>query len=370
MKQTFIIALILSIPIISLGQVNYIATDTSSSIGVELIKGITIENCQVCRVNVKNKIIQYSPYEISEYGFKDGSIYVARDIYISDTLKRVFLERLHNDKMVLYIYKERGYKTFFIEKDSTLFNEIPKKNIDGKSYHVQLMEISKDCPSVSQVSQLAGYNKYSLVKFFKLYDNCKTRPFPHFKYGPILSYEFVKLIPSNDDQLESISYFNFDYDGSFSAGMFFDCPIYASDFSIHSEILFSKHGYSYNNLVEGKDMDFVANLSSLKIPLFLRYTIPLNSVRPFLNIGISNLYYFRDETNIYETTINANTIIINDVYTTSLINKAYIEFSIGGGFEYPLNYKNSMFFEVRYSKSKVVELLCTKGISIITGYNF
>jgi hypothetical protein len=370
MKQTFIMALIVSIPILSLGQVNYFETDSSSSIGINLIDGTNIENSQVCKVKIRDKVIEYSPYEISDYGFKDGRVYVSKEIHISDTSKRVFLERLLNEKTVLYFYKEKGSKTFFLEKDSTIFNEIPKKNVDGKNYREQLAKISNNCQNTSPLAQLVSYNKNSLVKFFKLYNNCKLRPFPHLKYGPTLGYEFVDLIPPNKNQLEYINYFNLDYDGSFSVGMFFDYPIIASDFSIHTEILISKHGFSYNKTVEGKDMDFVANLSSLKLPLLLRYTYPSNKLRPFLNIGISNLYYLRDELSIYETTTNKNTIIINNVMKTSLINKDYLEYTIGGGVDYQLNCKNSVFFELRYSKSIVTEFLGTKCINIITGFNF
>jgi len=369
LKQTIILALIV-FPIVLFGQVNYLETDSLTTINVKLVEGSDIENSQVCKVKIKDKVTEYSPYEVREYGFKNGRVYVSKEIQISDTSKRVFLERILNDKTILYLYKDQSSKLFFIEKDSNVLIKISKENMDGKSYRDQLAKVSNDCQNTSQLVQLVSYTNSSFVKFFKLYDDCKLRPFPHFKFGPTLSYESFELIQPNESRIKQINYFDFDNDRSLSAGMFIDVPIIASDFSIHSEILISKHGFSYNNNVDGNDLDFVTNLSSLKIPLLLRYTCPINKLRPFLNIGVSNLYHYRNETMIYETTMIDNTIIINDVMDTSPTNDYYLEYTLGGGLEYQLNYKNSLFFELRYSKSYVKELLGTKSINIMTGFNF
>lgn len=72
------------------------------------------------------EIIEYNPQQVSRYGFKEGSEYIARGITIQGNKKRVFLEQLVKGDLSLYHYREKGLETFFLEKDSTLFVELPK----------------------------------------------------------------------------------------------------------------------------------------------------------------------------------------------------------------------------------------------------
>ena len=355
MKHLYIIFSISLLPILSFGQSSYFSTDSSTSVGIKLINGGDMINSQYCQVKKGEKTIQYTPYEVKEFGFKDRRVYVSKEIIIADSSKRVFLERLHKGRTTLYFYRGKGIKTFFIQKDSTLFVEISKQNAADEDYSKQLSNLTKDCSNVSDACKLVSYNKKSLSKLISRHNHCELKPFPHFKYGFLMGYEFLRLIPSSEKN-DNLKYFNYKYDGCFSVGLFLDNPILVSDFSVHAELLISKHGHSYNKLVNNKDLDFIANFTSLNVPVLLKYAYPSNKIRPFISVGINGTYFIKNKTLLYETTINETTIEINNSRITSMISDFQLGYVIGGGLEYKLNYKNSLFFELRY----IINI--TKGI--------
>ena len=346
-KALLALALLLSALIVK-GQSEYFSTDIKTSYGVKLVDGGDLINSQLCQVKTGNKIVKYSPYEVQEYGLKNGRVYIARKINSADSSKMVFLERLYNGKTTLYYYRGSGIKIYFIEKDSTVFIEIPKKADSKKHYSEVLSNYTADCPNVSSVCKLVSYSKKSISKLISRYDNCELKPFPHFRYGLLMGYEVSKLIAS-DEHDEYLEYFDFDYEGSPSIGIFLDNPVLASDFSVHMELLFSKHAFSYYNLTGNRELDFVANLSVVNVPLFVRYTYPSNKIRPFINLGPIGSYIVKNETLLFETILSENAIEINvPKQSASMISDFQAGGVIGSGLEYKLNYKNSLFFELRY----------------------
>jgi hypothetical protein len=373
MKYLYILFLIVFFPILTFGQNEYFSTDITTSTGIKLIDGGDLINSKLCQVKKGNGIIEYTPYEVKEFGFKDGRVYVSKEIQLSDSTKKVFLERLYEGKTTLYYYKEKGRKSFFIEKDGSLFVELQKRNRDNKSYNEQLSDITNDCSNVAGAVNLVNYNKKSITKLVSRYNNCELKPFPHFRYGVTLGYEFMKLVTPSGNQNEDIKYFDFKYDGSYAIGLFIDNPISVSDFSLHSELYFSKHGFSYNKRIANEDIDFVANLSTLKVPLLIRYAIPSNKIRPFINIGMVGSLNIRNKTQLYTTTISENKIEIGDIKLSSPIDNIQFGYCMGGGMEYKLKSRNSLFFEIRYTSQYGISnpgTLKTSGFNFVTGINF
>jgi hypothetical protein len=371
-NSIWLILLIAFFPVLSFGQTEYYSTDSATSAGIELVDGSALVNSRLCQVKKGAEIIEYTPYEVKEFGFKDGRVYISKEIQLPDTSKKVFLERLQKGRLTLYYYRAKGIRTYFIERDSTLFVEIPKQNTVNQHYSDQLSILTHDCTNVSDACKLVKYNKRSLSELIARYNNCELKPFPHFRYGLLVGYEFLKLNPLSS-QNEFLEYFNFHYDGSFSIGLFLDQPVFVSDFSLHAELIYSKHGYSYNKLIDNKDLDFVANISSLKLPFLLRYVYPSNKFRPFVNTGLIASYIIKNETLLYETIITQDKIVINDTETNTLIDDVQIGFSIGGGIENELNSKHSLFFELRYNNLYNYgdsEFRGISNINILTGINF
>lgn len=372
MKQLYFLFLIIFFPIFSFGQSEYFLTDSLKSVGIKLIDGGDRVNSRVCKVKTGDKIVEYSPYEIKEFGFKDGRIYISKEIQISDSSVRVFLECLHKGKTTLYYYMGKKNKTFFIEKDSTLFVEVPKKNIANECYHEILLNITNNCPNIADACKIADYNKLSLTKLITRYNQCILKPFPHFRYGLSIGYEKLRINPSVV-YYEDIKYFDFKSDGGFIFSFFIDNPIQASDFSCHAEVLFSKHGYSLNHTASNEDLDLIINISSLNLPLLIRYTFPINNMRPFFNTGAMYTYNLKNEIAFYKTSFSGNLIEISDRVEKSILSTNVIGYVLGCGFEYDLNPKNAVFFELRYCKQLGLPKDVSNKNSIIgvsTGINF
>jgi hypothetical protein len=360
-------------PILSFGQNEYFSTDSLTTIGIKLIDNGDLINSKLCQVKKGDKIFEYSPNEVKEFGFIDGRVYISKEIQISDSTRRVFLECLYKGKTTLYYYKGKGIKTFFFEKDSSVFVEIPIRSLNNRIFNEQLKEITKDCSNITEATKFVNYNKKSLSKLIARYNNCVLKPFPHFRYGLTLGYEFSEIVLSSDNQNENIKYFDFNYDGGFTIGLFIDKPILVSDFSFHSEVYFSNHGFSYNKSSDNKEIDFVANLSSLKVPLLIRYVCPSNNIRPFINLGLVGSFNIRNETMLFETTITKNIIEINDKEESPLIDDIQLGSCIGGGIEYKLDIKHSLFFEIRFNQQYGItdpKSLKFSGFKFVTGINF
>jgi len=377
MKKHWCVFLIINLlPVVIYAQNEFYSIGSTISTGIKLVDGGDIGNSRFCQVKKGDEVIKYSPFEVKEFGFKDGRIYLSKDIQISDSVQKVFLEQLVIGHTKLYYYRGKNLRMFFIEKDSTLLVELPKRNEDGDiGFRDNLQNITSDCQNVNEAVKFVGYNKKHLTELITRYNKCIYKPYPFFKYGMSLGYETTRLVPSPGIKNEYISQLDFTYTGGVTIGFFADIPVSLSNFSLHTELYYSKHGFSYNQLIGNKDIDFVANISSLKLPVLIRYVYPnlLNKIRPFINAGGIAGYNFKKNGSIYEATITQTKVEINDVLETTLIDKNQIGYAVGGGIEFKLNNRNHLFFELRYNK-----LYCSSNsvsmnnseFHFITGINF
>jgi opacity protein-like surface antigen len=155
-------------------------------------------------------------------------------------------------------------------------------------------------------------------------------------------------------------------------------PINMSDFSLHADLNFTKSGYSYNsesynnNLSLNQNIIFLANTSSINLPVLLRYTFPYMHIKPFLNVGLIYTYNIINSTAIYTSTIYPTYIETSTIDKTSLISKSQLGFSCGTGVEYKLNNRHAVFIELRYNKlhsSSSDYILNKSEFQIITGIN-
>jgi len=356
MKKIILFLVFCIIPFGIYGQSAYFITDSTSSIGDNITDNGDLLNAQFCTVENIKGIIQYTPNEVKEYGLKDGRIYVSKTIFADDSLRKVFMLRLVKGKCTLYYYRGKTTKTFYWEKDSTGLYELPKYHKDHPkiNFRKDLEYLTGDCENVRNATKLVSYNIKSLTKLVTSYNNCVLKPFQYFRYGLLLGYGLNKLETSTF-KLNSTANINFKNEGGFLPGIFIDYPIEMSNFSLHSDLYFTKNGYSYISNYTDKDLKqkntaFVANTTSINIPVLVRYTFPTMDVRPFLNAGLIYTYNIKNSTSIYTSTIYPTYIESTEIDETSHISKNELGISFGAGIEYVLNNKHSVFFELRHNK--------------------
>ena len=322
---------------LAFGQQSYIQTDTLY-IELPVINQGEIKNAQECYVDYGHEKVRYSPDELLGYGLDGGPSYVSKTIQLGDSTLKVFLEVIESGDHSFYCYRTKSGKHFFVTDEDTRISELFKT-----TYREQLKEWSYiGCPGLKDDVNLAGYNKRSLKKFVAKYNKKDSSPFPSLKIGLTGGSEMAKL---NLKKIKSVS-FDF-YEKSFMAGVFLDYPILLSDFSVHLEIYYSSHSYSYSYKNTTLMDDYLAmevTAPDLKIPLLFRYTLPFRKLRPFVNIGGIYAYNF-NPTFVYDYSTEDG-FVGNQV----VILKHYYGYSVGSGLEYKLNYKNSLFFDFRYGE--------------------
>jgi hypothetical protein len=131
--------------------------------------------------------------------------------------------------------------------------------------------------------------------------------------------------------------------------LFIDCPILASDLSFRSELLYARSGYSYNLDNSSEAIDLVINTTSLSMPVLLRYTLPTFKTRPFFELGGIYTYNIRNEGIELESSKNNDIITVLNASYNPLISDKQIGYSIGGGVQVSLRYRNILSLGLRFS---------------------
>lgn len=373
MKKWILLSSFLLITGFAWSQRGYYTMNDTMRSGVKMIDGGAKLNAERCQVKTADRVIVYTPEEVSEYGFQEGKAYVSKKIPSGDSSRYVFLLRLVKDQTSLYHYRGKRIKTYYIEKDTNLLEELTKKRDQSEiSYESSLLEFTSDCPEMADAVRLAGYRMKPLTELVNRYNRCESGPFPVLKFGIVAGYEASKLNP-HKMYPDPLNQMEFGYDGGYMIGLFLDKPVAFSDFSIHTEILYSSHGFSGYLSTQDKDYDFVANYSVLEWPLMVRYSYPSARVRPFINAGTLLCYNFMMDDLFLETTFHQDVIEINDIKSYPLIAEFQAGYTLGVGVGFRINYKYSAFLDLRFSNLFELSEYNTMNNSVIqcfTGINF
>jgi len=351
MRIRIIILLILFVSTYTTAQkYSYYLSDSLTSSGCKLVDSGDHLNSQFCTEEVGTELIQRTAEQVSEYGFEDGRTFISKTINLNGVPKKVFLEKIVEDSMTLYYYGHKKYKVFFIQKDSTDFIEIPKKNIDKVAFESTLTLLTSDCKVLENAIKMVSYNRTSLKNLLEQYSKCELKPFPHLRYGVMLGGGMTKLIPQKNIIESYIFDFKHQYNPTVLPGLFIDYPILYSNFSLHADFCLSKNGYS-STWNQNEDIyDLVINATSLNLPVLIRYCYPSNKIRPFVNLGIIYSRNLKSSSSSFKTTLFEDFIQVYKLNTTEFERKNNFGYSFGGGIEYQLNYKRSVFFEARYNR--------------------
>lgn len=378
MACRFLIFLALLNPIMLPGQIDYIITDSSYVVGIKIADGGAISNSKVCRVLAGANIVEYTPYDIIGYGV-GGRDYVSKEIQIDDHKKQVFLERLINANTSLYFYNEKGIRLFFVEKDSAQFVTLNKHDLEshGLSYKDSLQTLTGDCQYSSGMTKLLSYNRRSLKEFIRTYNDCSSDHFRYTRYGITFGLGPGRLIPSGFSENKYLSQFTYPYFPEWYLGLFMNKPVLPSDFSFDLSLIITRLTESYNISYDTCDFDLVINMTSLEIPVQMRYLFPGHRLKPYINAGCVLGYDLENRASLYSAVISQETIIIDKISGSPkgfYIDMGYV---IGLGAEFKLNQRNAVFIEFRHKKQyslgkKDEDLIYfdRMGFHFFTGINF
>ena len=339
-KMSFLSLVIYLFPILLFGQNSYYTTEDELSSGINLLKGNDIQNSKYCQQIYGKEILKILPNEITEFGFKDGSVYISKKILLSNTYKQVFLERLVKGNINLLYYKDEKFKIFYLEKSDSILIELPKYSTDDKKNKFKdiLSDFTPACIKKSETFKLVNYRKKPLTEYIECLNKCDLRLFRYLRFGFFAGYGFTKFSPTNNRP----SYLNFDvfkfkFDGAFSAGVFFNKPIFKTNLSLQLETSYSKNKISDYRKINNKDYDLELSYSCLSIPFLIRYTYPYFKNGPYINIGPLYTHNFRNTNSLQETEDNKITDFSNYY---EIIPDNLFGYSIGVGLQQKITFRN------------------------------
>jgi hypothetical protein len=344
---------------------DYIATDSTLNTGINLFAGAAKDNSQFIRQKIKNGEKKYTPDQLTEYGFRDGTVFESKIIKLEAGEKRVFLERLATGTITLYRYVDSLHTIYYITKDSSELLEVLS---DMESLKNQ----SQDCESMADAIKLAPFTKLGLRKLADRYNKCEQTPFPYIKYGIFAGYRQMKLVQPSSFGYTIIQDLSIPSSGSPLIGIFADFPIQLTEFSVHPELSFSSNNFSANSHTAQSDVDLLVSLHTLQLPLLARYTFPTPTWRLFVNAGPYFSYNIENSSQLYQSNISDNTITIFKATHDKLVADFLIGYSAGIGIQRNLGLRKTMFAEMRYTRAGSTDntSLIQSAVDLIVGFTF
>ncbi|MEL7146554.1 MAG: outer membrane beta-barrel protein [Bacteroidota bacterium] len=345
---------------------DYIATDSTLRSGINLINSIPKDNARFIRLKKKDGNVTYNPNQLSEYGFRNGTVYVSKSIPVSGRSKQVFLERIASGKINLYYYRANGIRTFFLERDSTIFTEVEK----GEEFRKVIAQYTNDLEWTADQVRLTKYNRKSLAKLIALYNKGLDKPMPFIRVGLIAGLNSTYLKTPSGISIERWKDVSFSPGSSFTFGIFGDLPIDMSNFSFNIGLHYAKSGFSSTLSDAQSDVDVIINYTSLSVPILVRYTLPNPGWRPFINAGGIYSHLLRNESIIYEFNFDQNTITTTKE-ATQLLNNHRPGLAIGLGIQRQLQRRKTTSVEFRLNHLPGNDnTLHQQHLEILTSFSF
>jgi len=328
-------------------QNEYYKIDTVITKGNDFVFNLDF---QFCQVKTGKFYDNYTPYQVSEFGYKDR-VFVAKKVQLPDSVQQVFLERLVVGKNNLYYHGGKKYKTFFVSNDSMNLVEIPFRNTKGDStFRMQLNGFVAECSQMKDVPKLVQYKRTEMKEFFSQVNDCKSKYFPFLKYGIATGVQFVRLDLTPNIATNELSKMNYQYTAGLAVGAFADIPILPTSFSIYTSANLSKHGFSDFKQISEDDVDFILNLTTLKLPVMLKYTLPVKDYRLYIGGGLSFSYHIINKAELYKITKTDNLTDFSLYQELAVIDDFQYGFLAETGVEKKISYRNYLSLGMRYSK--------------------
>jgi hypothetical protein len=341
----------ISLTYICNAQYTFIANDSVFTFDIKIIENNDFNNGRVCMVELNNKIINYSPYEISEYQFKNGRHFISQEINVNNLKQKLFLEKLTSGNYNLYYLKLHKGKKFFIQKNNEVLIELNKS--DSSYVNDSYKKILNQLDTRNEFVDFVHYKKSHLKLYIERLNSGTQKPFPYFKYGPLFGISIEKcFIFSESNSTDRIAT---DYDANFVIGVYGDIPISLTSFTFHPEFYYTANKHSAFKKIYNSETTYLFRYESLNFPIIFRYTLPTKVLRPFINIGFEYVRLFNYKHFIYKTITNDNEILIYDQSNKLTMSLNQILILGGIGFEYHFTNKHFIFFETRYANQIITD---------------
>jgi hypothetical protein len=369
MKEIISFILLIFLSAASFSQGAFIQmNDSVTYYGVELDEGNDHTNANVCILKKNNRLVKYGPERIKGYKTASGREYVSKEVDFIGFKKNYFLEKLVSGDITLYGLKLKRSRVFFIKTPNGPLTKIPQKDLrTGKTvYRDSLLKFCKDSIAIKRLE----YKKPAFIELIERENRgIIGKPFPFLKFGIFGGYSLTNMNINNDFFNNQIKIGN---DKNFTAGIFLDVPFYSSFWSFHPELFFTQNAFSVSSEYQNVRTGLLSSYSSLNTPFLFRYTFGGETLRPFINAGPSFSLLFVNKEHVYRATETDSAVNI-ETLDKKILPNIHMGYSLGAGIQVNLDYRRSLYLEVRYNNEYgfVLQQSTNKSmIQLSTGINY
>ncbi|MEE4176817.1 MAG: outer membrane beta-barrel protein [Bacteroides sp.] len=377
-KRWYLCLLLCWQPFAGLAQESYYATDTLFQSGVKIVDRGHKSNARLCYVVEGKDTLVFTPNNINEYGI-NGTVYVSAEVNIVDRVEKVFLRRLHQGDVSLYVFQGRNLKAYFIQRQGSPMVLLPKRNGENPelTFRDLLERETGDCGYASQNLKHTRYSPRSLTHFLEKFDQCSPIPFPATRLGIQAGFSARDVSLSKNSYDFGGGTFDFGVYSSWIIGAFIDQPLFYSGFSAHLGANLVQMAEAYLSREDQFERNLVMISTTLEVPFLIRYTANRGKFWPFLNGGGIFSYDLKAETDYYTSFFSQDIIITDVIPDVNSANLLGLGLVAGFGAEYRFSRRNAVSFEMRFFRLNAIKddnpmsvLLNKAGIQFFTGFSF
>ncbi|MFB9864722.1 PorT family protein [Rufibacter immobilis] len=356
----------------------------------------------VFKASAEAEAITYTPAEIGGYGLDGGHRFETHGLGTGDTAQVHFFTLLVKGYASLYFFRDKDSRDrFYLLKDGSLRELVAYKAIEkvqGRRVSIPynlfrgtLQEAFKDCPALAAKAKNLRYREKELIQYVTDYNNGCT-PLPPQTYvaqprqavsswGVAAGATHTSLQVSGSSERPR-------YNQSFtswgpSAALFYHLtlPWLNKKFALQLELQYQPQKYT-NVVTESEsamryEYDVHLTLNYLKVPVLLRYAVPVGKLKPFFNLGFVNSFAVKvkDETSVTRTLIYQGSSTVSSEPYLKEYRKYAQGYLAGFGLALPAWSKHPVTVEARYERgngfSDYVGIpTITDQFSVLVGYGF
>ena len=350
---------------------DYYVLDTVTYANVTLVDFGLVRNCLYCHEFENDSLNLFTPEQVKEYGIGGKQLYVAMDVPLDMGIKRVFLLKNEVGAYNLYHYKDNRQEKFFLQLGDGPLLELRERGNSSKNFRDQLSELFKDNTSIATAKNQVEYTSKSIITFLEQCQGFKSNLST--RWGVSFGTDFSRLSPPSAYFNLKQSIQNDQFNAAPSIGLFLDQELFRACLFVHAACNATWTTASYHQLNGSLDNDFVANLRTLDVPIQLKYIMPVNRLKTFVEAGGLFLWNFQNEHFVQQSRITGHVVDMLGVTSQGMVDDFYAGPSLGVGLEIPLSRSISLLTECRMDKSfgltKSNQCDLTK-IVITTGFIF
>ncbi|MBD2714747.1 hypothetical protein KBK19_06855 [Microvirga sp. STR05] len=383
----------------------YILPPTGDTLRGEVDYRSEQRNRKLCRFRPASSgtVTEYQPNQLQGFGYSGGTSYQSRELPGAPA-EKVFLQVLAlgnaslyrtvqaDDREVYYAGRETtGPLQLLVQRDTTMmvYSKAVGREINTleRSYpfRSKLAMLMADCPKVQASIVNMELKEQRLLKLFSEYNACAGGSAPQYVVaerrtkinflvlGGIYQSKLTMRYDFSDTELKAAR------SSIFGGGLIVHPSFFHHKLSAALEALYVKQTYekTYQGLVTSGLLTgqmvpryAVVNLTSIRLPLLMRYTILQGGVRPYIQAGAVVSFQTqgdaRLETEIPRFGTDRREFSVRTTFFGGLL---------GAGISIPTGSVGSMQLEARAElydgTSESVETLSgVRGISLLAGYTF